>query len=1159
MLVSWKHGTDALSDVSNEIDSLDRHLGDYRLIREIGRGGMGIVYEAEQISLERRVALKILPMAALLDDRQLRRFKNEARAAAALQHPNIVSVYGVGYERSVNFYAMELIDGPNLATVISTIHHKHDAAEAIPAAETLPVAALSTERNSDAPAFYRSVARSGIQAANALHAAHEEGIIHRDVKPANMLLDRYGAIHVTDFGLARFPGSEDLTFTGDRLGTLRYMSPEQIEADRNIDRRSDVYSLGVTLYELLAGQPAFSEQSPQKLARAIVEREPVSLSRIDARIPLDLATIVSKAISKEASERYSTAQALADDLDRFVQGRTINARPAGCWSQVQRFARRNPSVTSLLAISSILFAFLAVGSAIVAMRFSQINKQKIRTNEAQAIELIRKEEAAYAREMLLTQSLIEDGNFGQAEQLLLNWVPAANRPDLRGIEWAEFWRLSHPDWLVRSIRQRFASSDIAFSPDGERLVQANFGQGASVWSGAGLGSGPIAFLKTDNVGSYRAQNIDGTDLFVVGNMMAGIQFRDWQTLEKIGPQTKLQPVDRGQVRVNSIDADPSNQLLAIGTEQMSTLGPVNLGRLSLREIVGTTILFDNEYAGPVAARFLDPRRVVFGIHGDSHLNIMDINSLEVVRRVPLEGNLGRQIHVDQSRHRAAFTLRQDESGDAGSWLEVRDTQDWSVLFRCATGSNEIKYSSISPSGRFAAAGDVEGNVWLADTESNRVTRRKLHHLAVNSLTFSPDESLLATTSADTNAQLADVKKFLESDHYRLHSSSISVGPNRFCSAVDNQTVSFWNLEDGPTRSVDWRLRQPNGTYFQLAYNQRRNLVIAAGANWPKADLNHGFFVAFYDLTSESQVGTTLALPHEMPSRSMPISPDGRYVVISRGHDLFVIDLDDFSLACKAKSKNWISASAFTPDGKTIVVATGSRICFLAFDDLLNRDRGVRFDAIRQHPAPITDASRGGGWDFADLQFIPETSEFAVVCDDLKIKIFDSSTGRQVDESGVFPDRISFLSVSPDGKRFGLTSMGGYFRILTYPGFDEVAKYKTGSAFTNVHFSLDGNLIIMPEGARSPLLGDPSGKFLSLSREQLMRQSKLLHSREPSFHFPPLKTVAAELQSMLPERSSTDWARIVLRLVDTDGNGEASIQEFEESIEDGRRTWDKGYE
>jgi serine/threonine protein kinase len=311
------HGPAERADTPAATELLpDGRVDDYRIVREVGRGGMGVVYEAVQLSLGRRVALKVLPLATTLDRKQLQRFQNEAQTAACLHHSNIVPVFAVGCERGVYFYAMQFIDGQPLTAVIRELRQaagreagppgqeppaaaQPSVAEGPGSAEakaTLARASLWTERPSKGGDFFRTAARLGVQAAEALEHAHGLGVVHRDVKPGNLLLDVRGHLWVTDFGLAHVQGDASLTLTGDLVGTLRYMSPEQALARRGIvDHRTDVYSLGVTLFELLTLRQAFGGRDRQEVLRQIAFEEPRAPRQLHKAIPVELETIVLKA------------------------------------------------------------------------------------------------------------------------------------------------------------------------------------------------------------------------------------------------------------------------------------------------------------------------------------------------------------------------------------------------------------------------------------------------------------------------------------------------------------------------------------------------------------------------------------------------------------------------------------------------------------------------------------------------------------------------------------------------------------------------------------------------------------------------------------------------------------------------------------------------
>ena len=496
-----------------------QRLGDFRLLREVGRGGMGVVYEAEQESLGRRVAIKALNNARN-DPNIVLRFHREAKAAARLHHTNIVPVFGAGESDGVHFIVMQFIAGLGLDAVLDEVRRIERSTDVAPdpglnftardaagslitgrwrasagpasaeittdipdlpgSSPTLPGHRKTSHSGASTRHLAESVARIGLQVAEALDYAHGQGILHRDVKPSNLLLDGHGTVWVADFGLAKLASEADLTHTGDIVGTLRYMAPERFQG--RCDARSDVFSLGLTLYELLARRPAFDASDRNALIRQVTQGTPRRLRLVAPSVPRDLETIVHKAIEHDPNSRYESASEMAEDLRRFLDDRPIAARRAGPAERLARWSRRNPMIAALstaLALALIVGSVVATTFAVLAHQQAEKATVALESEDKalkksfaalESLEVKDKElrRTLYAARATLLQGAAESRDFERASDLLDLTSPADGEPDLRGFEWFHWRRFVHPE--VRSRKFPFMNTLRSFSPGGDKLA-----------------------------------------------------------------------------------------------------------------------------------------------------------------------------------------------------------------------------------------------------------------------------------------------------------------------------------------------------------------------------------------------------------------------------------------------------------------------------------------------------------------------------------------------------------------------------------------------------------------------------------------------------------------------------------------------------------------
>lgn len=446
-------GALAFATPDPELESLGR-LGDYELLEEIARGGMGVVYKARQISLNRIVAVKVVLHGPFSSPEFVKRFRTETTAVAALQHPNIVAIYEVGQSGGDHFFSMEYIEGQSLAAVV---------------------------REKPLPARRAATYLQGI--AEAVHYAHQRGVLHRDLKPSNLLLDIFDQPHITDFGLAKLlDGDADLTTTGQVLGSPGYISPEQAAGRASeFGPGGDIYSLGAILYHLLTGRPPFQGETIQEVLSQVQGAMPVPPRRLNPSVPVDLQTICLRCLQKEPERRYATARELAEDLGRFLAAEPIRARPVSPAEKLWLWCKRRPVLAGLvvalhLALALGLSGILWQWHRAEAIAHSEREQRRIAEDYAARVRL-----NLYAGEVSFAGHALQRGNLGLARRTLDALRPQSGEADLRGFEWHYLWSQCQGDQLAVLGSHERTVTCAAFSPDGKLLATGSQDQKVKLW------------------------------------------------------------------------------------------------------------------------------------------------------------------------------------------------------------------------------------------------------------------------------------------------------------------------------------------------------------------------------------------------------------------------------------------------------------------------------------------------------------------------------------------------------------------------------------------------------------------------------------------------------------------------------------------------------
>jgi serine/threonine protein kinase/WD40 repeat protein len=751
-------------------------LGDYQILREVGRGGMGVVYEAVQISLGRRVALKLLLHCPLRDDSWVERFRREARAAGRLHHTNIVPVYGTGEEGGQYYFAMQFIPGAGLDAVIRRLRRLAPAPPSGPADSPPPsggrtsldasVQALlgggprppaATDSSvvpalpgaappSGSRAYWAGVARVGVQAAEALGYAHAQGVVHRDVKPSNLLLGADGVVWVTDFGLAKGAADpDDLTHTGDLVGTLRYAPPERFEG--RCDARGDVYGLGLTLYELLTLRPAFDQADRTRLLDQVMRAAPPRPRRLAPSLPRDLETIVLKAISRDPAQRYQTARDLADELARFLDDRPIRARRATWPERLWRWARRDPVTAGLLA--GLVLVFLA-GFVGVFTQWRQARANLSLAESKAVAEVEARRVAEHAEEQaranlyfsLVAQARLEArlNNTPGADLLLERCAPAS-----RGWEWRYLQAVNHADLHTLGHDKLVMTSGLAFSPSGALLACGRW----TPYHEAGAPA-PADAVEVWDVRTER-------------------------------PVRQLP----GAVNETYVSFSPDGRFLLVS-------GPHGPARLW--EVDGWRL--HREWAGPNEVVYRPDGKQLAAVDPKT-ITLYDAVTGAVVRQ--FASQLGRIAYSPDGLHLAVA---------GGQAVELRDAADGRLVQRLAYGRDgrlgeQYPELAFKPDGKQLVVATTPPTVWALPT-GQVVNRLTGHAGAVPGVTFTPDARFVVTAGADSTVRLWEAETGEERAVLRGHRGRVGcvrAHPDGWCLASggrDPGDVKVWDL----TRPVE---------------------------------------------------------------------------------------------------------------------------------------------------------------------------------------------------------------------------------------------------------------------------------------------------------------------------------------------------------------------